>query len=360
MILRQQKLFTATLILSCIIFLGTWGSAEAQGGAVRLRLPFDGVRRITAYVDHRSPGAYDGNMVVYHGEERENCPGSGTAWTTQGPYCYDRHRGTDYALVLVPVLATAEGVVTLAQNQGGTIGNAVHIDHGNGYETRYYHLHSYSVAVNDTVSAGQQVGVSGNSGGQPYHLHFEVRYNGQVTDPFGWRGNWTDPIPGGPAECLWGDGQCSEIVIEDESAWFTKKLPGWQWYHQGYSWTMRYIGTMSSTPYPNWATWRPDLAYQGVYKVFAFVPAIHGTTTNARYVVHHVNGSNHETETVVSVNQSMYDDAWFDLGTYRFWDGLYGYVYLDNITGEPNGTKELSFDAIKFVQFRMFLPAIRE
>lgn len=239
-------------------------------------------------------------------------------------------------------------------------GKTVKIDHGNGYESWYAHVNSYSINMGDTVVPGQQIALSGNTATTACHLHFGVYHNGQVTDPFGWRGDWADPIPGGPAECLWGDGQCSEIVIEDESAWFTKKYSGWQWDHRGNSWTMRYIGNMSSTPYPNSATWRPPLPSDGLYKIYTFIPSYHGTTTNAQYVVHHVDGSNQETETTISVNQSVYYEDWLDLGTYRFWDGLYGYVYLDNITGEPNGTKELSFDSIKFVQFRTFFPAIRE
>jgi hypothetical protein len=59
---------------------------DAQGG-VRLRQPFNGTRRLTAYVDHRSPNyTQDGNVVVYTGEERLNCPDCGEAWTDQGPF----------------------------------------------------------------------------------------------------------------------------------------------------------------------------------------------------------------------------------------------------------------------------------
>ncbi|HTP08230.1 MAG TPA: hypothetical protein VMP08_08275, partial [Anaerolineae bacterium] len=47
------------------------------------------------------------------------------------------------------------------------------------------------------VERGRQIALSSNSGTGAYHLHFEVRYNGEdgpVLDPYGWLGPWqTDP-----------------------------------------------------------------------------------------------------------------------------------------------------------------------
>jgi len=348
----HKLLVVAGLLVTIAVsgFLGT--KTEAQGG-IRLRLPFEGTRRLTAYVDHRLPNyTHDGNVVVYNGEERLDCPDCGEAWTSQGPYCYDGHGGTDYALYLEPVLAAAPGTVTFAGSLGGTIGNAVIIDQGNGYETRYYHLNSWSVSQNNVVVAGQQIGVSGNSGNQSYHLHFEVRHNGQRTDPFGWRGDWTDPLSGGPAICLWGDGQCSEIVVEDEGDWFYKYGTGWDWDCYGNSWTLRRVAN-KNTSESAYARWRSDLPYEGPYAVLAFVPAVHATTTNAEYVIYDRDGYH-----TVTVNQLSYSDEWVSLGTYDFWDGILGYVYLDNATGETTGSTEMCFDSIKFRQFRVYLPVV--
>ncbi len=213
--------FLSIAILDIVFAIsGLFGSeAEAQGG-IRLRQPFAGTYRLTAYVDHRSPDyTYDGNVVVYNGEERLDCPDCGEVWTDQGPYCYDGHNATDYALPgNTPVLAAASGRVTFRGWRSTYYGNSIRIDHGNGYETWYSHLAGFSVNLNDTVAAGQQIGLSGNTGqNQPYHLHFEVRHNGNVTDPFGWREDWSDPLSGGTAVCLWGDDQCFEVVVEDES-----------------------------------------------------------------------------------------------------------------------------------------------
>jgi hypothetical protein len=213
------------------------------------------------------------------------------------------------------------------------------------------HLAAFSVNLNDVVAAGQQIGLSGNTGqNQPYHLHFEVRHGGNVTDPFGWRGNWSDPLPSGPAICLWGDGQCSEIVVEDESDWFYKYGTGWDWDCHGNGWTMRRVANRQTSE-SAYARWRPDLPYTGPYAVFAFVPAVHATTTNARYIVHDRAGDH-----PVSINQLSYSDEWVYLGSYDFWDGILGYVYLDNATGEANGSSEVCFDTIKFRQFRVYIP----
>jgi murein DD-endopeptidase MepM/ murein hydrolase activator NlpD len=324
----------------------------AQGG-IRLRQPFGGTKRLTAYVDHRSPDyTEDGNVVVYMGEERFDCPDCGETWTNQGPYCYDGHAGTDYSLYLEPVLAAASGEVTFRGWRGRYTGYSIRVDHGNGYETWYSHLDSFSVSLHAEVVVGRQVGISGNSGeDQPYHLHFEVHHNGDPTDPFGWRGDWSDPLHGGPAICLWADGQCSEIVVEDESDWFYKYGSGWQWDCRGNSWTMRYVSNeRDGTPY-TYARWRPDLPYAGPYAVFAFVPAVHATTTNAEYTVHDKDGDH-----TISINQLSYSDEWVYLGSYDFWDSILGYVYLNNVTGENDDTTDVCFDTVKFRQFRTYMP----
>ena len=332
---------------------------EAQQ-PLRLRLPFEGLRRVTAYVDHKyptygyPPNPSDQKIVVYHGEERLTCPEAGASWTNEGPYCYDGHDGTDYSLPnQTPVLAAAPGTVSFRE---WAYGWTIEIDHGSGYVTRYSHLapNSWIVDVGDTVKAGQQIALSGESGSPgSYHLHFGVYHNGYRTDPYGWRGEDPDPLidySGETAVCLWGDGQCSEIVIEDESAWFYKYGSGWDWHWRGYSWTMRRTPNGSGSTY---ARWRPDLSHEGPYEVLAFVPAVHATTRHAEYTVHDREGDH-----PAVVNQLDHSDEWVSLGTYDFWNGIIGYVYLNNATGESAGSTEVCFDAVKFRQFRVNLPLV--
>lgn len=84
------------------------------------------------------------------------------------------------------VYAAASGVVTMATggyNYG--YGNVIQIDHGNGYSTVYAHLSNIGVGVCQSVSAGQWIGASGNTGNsQGAHLHFEVRQGGGFISPW--------------------------------------------------------------------------------------------------------------------------------------------------------------------------------
>ena len=79
-----------------------------------------------------------------------------------------------------PVVAAASGVVTRVANEGSTsYGRWIEINHVGGYRTRYAHLSTQLVAVNQTVARGQQIGTLGNTGGSTGpHLHYEQRLDG--------------------------------------------------------------------------------------------------------------------------------------------------------------------------------------
>lgn len=90
------------------------------------------------------------------------------------------HNGVDIAVRYAPVFATEDqGKVTFVGNITNG-GHAVKVEYthadGKKYETTYMHLNSSNVKVGDVVNAGQQLGVSGNSGRSTGpHLHFEVK-----------------------------------------------------------------------------------------------------------------------------------------------------------------------------------------
>jgi murein DD-endopeptidase MepM/ murein hydrolase activator NlpD len=94
------------------------------------------------------------------------------------------HNGVDIGAASgTPIVAALKGVVSFAGVQSG-YGNVVYIKHDGGLETRYAHLSSISVAVNQPVDAGVRVGGMGNTGvGTGVHLHFEVRRNGTALSP---------------------------------------------------------------------------------------------------------------------------------------------------------------------------------
>jgi murein DD-endopeptidase MepM/ murein hydrolase activator NlpD len=94
------------------------------------------------------------------------------------------HKGQDIAAPIgTPVIATADGIVTVAGWQRG-YGWVVYIDHGNGLSTRYGHLSRIDVTVGQNLKRGEQLGLVGSTGRSTGpHLHYEVRVNGQPVSP---------------------------------------------------------------------------------------------------------------------------------------------------------------------------------
>lgn len=84
-----------------------------------------------------------------------------------------------------PIYAASNGVVVVAESVG-TYGNFVQIDHGSRIATGYAHLANGGILVREgqTVSAGEQIGWSGETGvAIGCHLHFEVFRSGARIDP---------------------------------------------------------------------------------------------------------------------------------------------------------------------------------
>ncbi len=95
------------------------------------------------------------------------------------------HTGVDLAAVLgAPVLAAADGVVVAVAHTMVGYGNYVIIAHGGGVLTLYAHLLETDVVVGQRVARSQAIGREGSSGlSTGPHVHFELRYNGQVANP---------------------------------------------------------------------------------------------------------------------------------------------------------------------------------
>ncbi|QQR55342.1 M23 family metallopeptidase [Candidatus Peregrinibacteria bacterium] len=100
----------------------------------------------------------------------------------------DITREDDTSEELPEIYAAADGVViSVETGWNAGYGEAIKIDHGNGYVTHYTHLSEFTVEVGDTVTQGQFIGRMGNSG-RVYgvtgiHMHFELIYNGVKVDP---------------------------------------------------------------------------------------------------------------------------------------------------------------------------------
>jgi murein DD-endopeptidase MepM/ murein hydrolase activator NlpD len=94
------------------------------------------------------------------------------------------HNGIDiYAPLGTPVIAADSGQILKAEYDGG-YGYAILVYHGGGVATLYAHLSGFNVSVGQYVQRGQIIGYVGNTGYTTgYHLHFEVRINGNSQNP---------------------------------------------------------------------------------------------------------------------------------------------------------------------------------
>ena len=187
--LGSARLKCLALILGC---LGGATDVEAEE-VISLALPIRCQPGLTCflqnYVDH------DASDKV----RDYNCGGRS----------YDGHDGTDIRIRNleiqrqgVEVLAAAPGRVVGGRNDmedvsvrtvgkaaiaGKECGNGVLIEHADGWRTQYCHMAKGSVRVKpgDQLTTGQPIGLVGLSGDTEFfHLHFTVRYQGKVVDPF--------------------------------------------------------------------------------------------------------------------------------------------------------------------------------
>ena len=85
------------------------------------------------------------------------------------------------------IRAALPGTVTVSTYNRGGYGYYIMIDHGDGLSTLYGHCSQLLASVGRIVNAGDVVALSGSTGRSTGpHLHFEVRVNGQRTNPRGY------------------------------------------------------------------------------------------------------------------------------------------------------------------------------
>jgi len=179
----------------------------------------DAAMSMTAYFDHEYPLLSLGVSLTEPLESQDT-----TIYFKGGnrnsKRFYSTHDGYDYgtqakATLGTQILAPADGEASL-MTSCTACGNAILIDHKNGYQTRYYHLQEDALIVSTpgekvSVIKGQQigkVGFSGNvipTGESGAHLHFMVVQDKNndgnfsdnipdgVVDPFGWQSADPDP-----------------------------------------------------------------------------------------------------------------------------------------------------------------------
>lgn len=94
-----------------------------------------------------------------------------------------------------PIRASQSGTVSVAKKDTTGYGVHVEIAHEGGYLTVYGHMKKFTVAVGDHVNAGDQIGLSDNTGNSTGpHLHFECRLNKHPFNPAPWLVNTVEEL----------------------------------------------------------------------------------------------------------------------------------------------------------------------
>ncbi|WP_309061002.1 LysM peptidoglycan-binding domain-containing M23 family metallopeptidase [Streptomyces sp.] len=114
--------------------------------------------------------------------------GVGTGYKVAGSmWSSGYHTGVDFSIPTGTSLKAVGAGTVVSAGWAGAYGNQVVIKLNDGYYAQYAHLSSLSVSAGQTVSAGQQVGLSGSTGNSTGpHLHFEIRTSpnyGSDVDP---------------------------------------------------------------------------------------------------------------------------------------------------------------------------------
>ena len=94
------------------------------------------------------------------------------------------HKGLDLtAPTGTPVYASGNGIITYAAWLGG-LGNAIIINHGFGFVSRYGHLSKFNIVNGQRVKRGDLIGFVGNTGlSTNAHLHYEILFRNKHVNP---------------------------------------------------------------------------------------------------------------------------------------------------------------------------------
>ena len=139
--------------------------------------------------EQQSGGGYTG--VVGSGQLSWPCSGPITS-----PFGYRvhpifgveiSHAGIDIGVPEGTPVQAADGGTVIESGWISGYGYTIIIDHGNGIQTLYAHNSSLIAGLGQSVSKGEVVAYSGQTGNVTGpHCHFEVRINGSPVDPMGY------------------------------------------------------------------------------------------------------------------------------------------------------------------------------
>tara|TARA_B110000438_G_scaffold7884_1_gene7712 strand:- start:932 stop:2359 length:1428 start_codon:yes stop_codon:yes gene_type:complete len=325
---------------------------------------------IKHHTDHNFPtqtpngenARFDGD-IFYNNIVAFNC--------LSGVSCYDGHAGNDYHMPLnTPILAAADGYVVWSSFSpgadpcpGGISPNGdtgiIIIYHYNDYFTCYLHLNPpLNVTVGETVAAGDTIGFNGMTGcATSPHLHFEVRKENYffdqdlpwVVDPYGWWGDYEDPIislRGFESTWLWK----SSSLIDDDTGFQRFYGPNWIYRNIGFdndSWMVPVSNNETNSLH--YAIWVPELADSGEYNIEVYIPNIADLATGARYEIITKDSSGVNTKNTVVIDQTINPNSFTTIATVTLREGSNCAVILRDVVDSTSSGSYVSFDAVRFV-----------
>ncbi|MFD5073611.1 peptidoglycan DD-metalloendopeptidase family protein [Streptomyces sp. NPDC058371] len=101
----------------------------------------------------------------------------GTSYKTAGSmWSSGYHTGVDFVVPTGTSIKSVAAGTVVSAGWGGAYGNEVIVRHADGQYSQYGHMSQLSVSTGQTVTGGQQLGLSGATGNVTGpHLHFEIR-----------------------------------------------------------------------------------------------------------------------------------------------------------------------------------------
>jgi len=400
--MRNRKFsskFSAVLALLIITTLLISVPRTSKAEQFLVRKPYDGLTSLNSFYDHDLPTYSTANSSVtdFTGNTKSDTVGVACGF---GYNCYDGHAGVDYNTASGDIKAAARGKVHTTLDENNPYGKSVFLKHdldGDGkydYITQYSHLDSIETDItNDAeVSAGQKLGVSGNTGtgSQGNHLHFSVRkvtpssatissaYNEPTMDPYGWWSSDPDPAAGREdeggsytstaSEWLWGDGEPNYEVDDEDVSFqhFVNHGRNFVWREESDSGmqggrALRTFGSCNVAnenacsdfqEWDNWAFWVANIGESGDYDVQVYIPNYDAGTdvsTEARYRIYHQTNLGQDTHSDRTIDQDANKGNWVSLGTFYFaHDEKAAVRIVDEVRTVANHNKVIWADSVRW------------
>jgi murein DD-endopeptidase MepM/ murein hydrolase activator NlpD len=107
------------------------------------------------------------------------------------------HEGMDFKTPIgTPIVAPRAGRVTRTNWNHAANGNCIEVQYGDGVLAKFLHLNENVVKDGQTLSAGTEIGKTGNTGRSTGpHLHYQLERGSTVVDPIDYHGTLRRQLP---------------------------------------------------------------------------------------------------------------------------------------------------------------------